>query len=277
MGINAEFVKLVADLRSRKLLSGDSVVEIGAQDVSVAGEVVSKILADDYFKVGHEKKINASNLYLHLGFTQYTAIDASGGGGALVFDLNKDIREHYKYAESFDLVTNLGTAEHCFNQYAVFKNLHDLCKPGGLIIHALTAQGNVNHGFYNYHPRFVADLSVANNYEIMDLSFTVDYKPDLIKYTKASFQKWDSHDLLIYAVLRKKTNSPFCIPFDGMFSSANQLDDYAGTGLDPLVTEFSPYLKGGDWDNTRGIKNNKAPQVYNRLKVFLRRLFSGLS
>jgi SAM-dependent methyltransferase len=253
MGINAELVRLVADLRSRNVFGGDSVIEIGAQNVCVAPEVVSKILDHYHIKVSQLETSSASDLYLHFGFNRYTCIDATGGRGALVFDLNKDVREDYQFVETFDLVTNLGTAEHCFNQFSVFKNLHDLCKPDGVMIHALPAQGNVNHGFYNYHPRFFADLAAANRYEIIDLSFTVDYKPALIKYSKEEFQKWDSHDLLFYAVLRKNNNSPFSLPFDGMFASASRLPGYTATNVDPLVTEFSPYLKGGNWENTRGI------------------------
>jgi SAM-dependent methyltransferase len=253
MGINAELVRLVADLRTRYAFTGNSVIEMGAQDVCVAPEVVSNILAAYHIQVPQlQKTTNASELYLHLGFNHYRSIDASGSRNALVFDLNKDFQEHYQFVETFDLVTNLGTAEHCFNQFSVFKNLHDLCKPRGVMIHALPAQGNVNHGFYNYHPRFVADLAAANSYEILDLSFTVDYKPALIKYSKEEFQKWDSHDLLFYAVLLKKNHSSFCLPFDGMFASANQLLGYVTTTVDPLVTEFSPYLKSGNWENTKG-------------------------
>jgi len=277
MGINAELVRLLADLGSRTILCGDSVIEIGAQDVCVAREVVEKILAEYNININQVEAANASDLYRLFGFSHYVAIDASGGFNSLVFDLNKDIRAHYHFSETFDLVTNLGTAEHCFNQYAVFKNLHDLCKLGGVMIHALTTQGNVNHGFYNYHPRFIVDLATANKYEVVELWFTVDYKPDLIKYTISEFKKWDSHDLLIYAVLRKKNNDPFCIPFDGMFSSASKLAGYAITGVDPLVTEFSPYLKGGNWENTRGFANDQSSIGGNRLKAFFRNMFSNLS
>lgn len=253
MGINAELVRLLADLRTKYTFAGDSVIEIGAQDVCVDPGVVSTILDEYEIQATNLKIADASQLYLQLGFKRYRSIDATGNGGALVFDLNRDLRDHYQFVETFDLVTNLGTAEHCFNQFLVFKNLHDLCKPNGVMIHALPAQGNVNHGFYNYHPRFVADLATANSYEILNLSFTVDYKPALIKYSKGEFQKWDSHDLLFYAVLRKTNDSSFILPFDGMFASANRLSGYVPTTVDPLVTEFSPYLKGGNWENTKGL------------------------
>lgn len=277
MGINAELVRLVAGLRSQNILAGNSVIEIGAQDVCVLAEVVEKILADYHLRACPNKPSKAADLYSCLGFDHYICIDANGSNGSLVFDLNEDLCEHYQFVETFDLVTDLGTAEHCFNQLAVFKNLHNLCKPDGIMIHALPAQGNVNHGFYNYHPRFFADLAAANDYEIVDLSFTVDYTPTLIKYSKAEFQKWDSHDLLFYAVLRKTSNSPFSSPFDGMFASANRVTGYVAAGIDPLTTEFSPYLKGGDWENTKGIRSDKDQAGGSRIKAFILRFMSSLS
>jgi hypothetical protein len=277
MGINAELVRLVADLRATHAFTGDSIIEMGAQDVCVAPEAVRQILAEYRIDVSRSPSSDASELYGHLGFHRYRSIDASGSRGALVFDLNKDIRDYYQFLETFDVVTNLGTVEHCFNQFAVFKNVHDLCKRYGVMIHALPAQGNVNHGFYNYHPRFVADLAAANSYEMLELSFTVDYKPVLIKYSKEEFKKWDSHDLLFYAVLRRTNDAAFNLPFDGMFASSNRLSGYVSTSVDPLITEFSPYLKGGSWENTTGIRSDKVSLDGNRIKAFFRRLIPGLS
>lgn len=271
MGINAELVSLVARMRSDSILLGDSVIEIGAQDVCVAPKVINQIATEYAIREAEDEIVNAKDLYALLGYAHYKCIDASGSNDALLLDMNKDIREQYAFAEEYDLVTNLGTAEHCFNQFAVFKNLHALCKVGGVMIHALPSQGNVNHGFYNYHPRFFLDLAVANGYEILDLSFTVDYKSTLIKYTKAEFQKWDSHDLLFYAVFRKLNDEPFCTPFDGMFAKINKVAGYIASDVDPLVTEFSPYLKGGDWENTKGYDSKSKPGT-SRLASFLTRL-----
>ena len=49
MGINAELVRLVAELRSSEAIPGASVIEIGAQDVCVAEQVVKQILVDHQF------------------------------------------------------------------------------------------------------------------------------------------------------------------------------------------------------------------------------------
>ena len=62
------------------------------------------------------------------------AIDTSGEFGALVFDLNENIQKHYKFTETFDLVTNHGTSEHLFNQAAFFENVHNLAKVGDIVV-----------------------------------------------------------------------------------------------------------------------------------------------
>jgi SAM-dependent methyltransferase len=96
-------------------------------------------------------------------YETYHAIDLHGTPIALRHDLNTPV----ELTEQFDLITNLGTSEHVFNQYQFFKNVHDLVKPNGLMIHSIPNQGAYDHGFYNYHPTFIFDLSSANNYEVV--------------------------------------------------------------------------------------------------------------
>ncbi len=67
-----------------------------------------------------------ADYYRALGFASYDAIDVNSRYGSLVMDLNVDLRERCGFERTFDLVTNNGTGEHIFNQYAVFKNMHQL-------------------------------------------------------------------------------------------------------------------------------------------------------
>lgn len=276
MGINAELVNIVADLRLAGLLTGTSVIELGSQVVCAREDVVDFLLSSSGFKLAEVRTSTAEQLYRSVGFEKYCCIDASGELDALIFDLNVDIRAQYGFRDQFDLVTNLGTAEHCFDQCAVFRNIHNLCKVGGLMIHAAPSQGNVNHAFYNYQPRFFMDLAKANGYEILSIAFTVDYTPRLIDYTIENFRRWDNHDILLYVVLRKVDNRDFVVPFDGMFSRVNELEGYHDAGVDPLVTEFAPYLKGGRWENTQGAEllanASVGPGVLRRT---LRAIFKG--
>ncbi len=289
MGINAELIELVGELRQSGALTGRTVMEFGAEVVCCLPEVVDRVIARRFPADAGSGGVvpSAANMYARLGFDDYSSIDASGEHGALVLDLNSDLLAG-GFTQQFDLVTNLvvrsqrlvpkrwvnrpiksmargafptgptgwdpplGTPEHCFNQQAGFKNIHDLCKPGGVMIHQLPSAGNHNHGFYNYHPRFVADLCAANRYEVLKIGFTVDYRPEWHDYSMAAFRRYDSHDVVIYAVLRRTSDSAFVTPFDGMFTRMNQLPGYVATGENPLETEFAPYLKTGDWANVRG-------------------------
>lgn len=93
-------------------------------------------------------------------YKEYKAIDLHGTADSFKFDLNSEYNETTKY----DLITNIGTSEHIFNQLAVFKTIHNLVKKDGIIIHQLPGQGYYDHGFFNYHPTFFFDLALANNY-----------------------------------------------------------------------------------------------------------------
>uniref|UniRef100_A0A9E7ZVM2 Class I SAM-dependent methyltransferase n=1 Tax=Bosea sp. NBC_00436 TaxID=2969620 RepID=A0A9E7ZVM2_9HYPH len=252
MGINREFVATMLDLRRAGMLKDHAtVIELGAQDISADPRAVAGMLAAEKLGSAAEPVPLASDLYRRLGYVSYAAIDANGLHGAKVFDLNRDLKDAYGFADTFDLVTNLGTLEHCFDQAAAFRNMHRLCKPGGLMIHCLPTQGLVNHAFYNYHPRFVADLSAANGYEIERIFFTADFKPEMVRYSIAAFKERDDRDLLIYAVLRKTSAADFQMPFDGMFSDESHIE-YANrvSRAEIFASDFAAYIKTS-WCNIR--------------------------
>lgn len=105
---------------------------------------------------------------LVFNYEDYTAVDLHGTPQALSLDLNEPLGLP---SHGWDVVTNIGTTEHVFNQYQAFKSLHELTKPGGLIMHSLPNQGCFDHGFFNYHPTFFYDLAEANRYEIVALVY----------------------------------------------------------------------------------------------------------
>ncbi len=97
--------------------------------------------------------------------TTYRAIDLHGTEAAWRHDLNLPL----PVAETFDVVTNFGTSEHVFDQAQLFRSIHALVRPGGLMLHALPHQGGPDHGFFNYHPTFFHDLAAANSYRVATL------------------------------------------------------------------------------------------------------------
>ena len=109
-------------------------------------------------------------------YKEYMALDLQGTKHSINFDLNNE----YKDDKQFDVVTNIGTSEHIFNQLAVFKTIHNIVAVGGLIIHQLPGQGYYDHGFYNYQPTFFFDLAQANNYLMIGFWMYDNNKKELI-------------------------------------------------------------------------------------------------
>jgi SAM-dependent methyltransferase len=264
VGINLEMARLLIDFRRAGALKGcRRIVELGAQEVSVDRGVLREALlaALGGDPIPQASDLDAPALYSCFGLDYYRAIDLSGEGGALGFDLNESLSDRYGFNETFDMVTNLGTTEHCFNQLGAFRNIHDLCRPGGLMIHAVPSQGWANHGFYSYTPRFFADVAEANGYAIEQLGFTVDVRPEIVPYNLAQYRTNDSRDLMLYVVLRRVGDAPFVVPQDSMFRPTGWLLGNAPAPRGSFLTqprEFFPYIKT-NWQHVTGRKSQLGP------------------
>jgi SAM-dependent methyltransferase len=264
MGINVEMAQLLVSLRDAGALVGDRIVELGAQEISADPEAIRDVLHAASLPV-KEPVREAPSLYAAFGLQHYRAIDLSGERDALAFDLNERLADRYGFKETFDLVTNLGTTEHCFDQRAAFANIHDLCRPGGLMIHAVPSQGWANHGFYAYSPRFFADVAEANGYAIERLGFTVDVRPQIIIYDLAQYRANDARDLMIYAVLRRTADAAFVVPHDSMFRPKGWLLGGAPPPRGASAPEFLPYIK----TNWRHVKERPQQPILAKVRGWL--------
>jgi hypothetical protein len=115
------------------------------------------------------RRERAADYYRLLGFADYVAIDVNDRYGSLVMDLNRDLVRDYDYRETFQLVTNNGTGEHVFNQDAIYRNVHQLTVPGGLMLHVMPFYEFVNHGFFAIQPNLYPALARANDYRLLAL------------------------------------------------------------------------------------------------------------
>ena len=97
---------------------------------------------------------------------EHISLDLNGLHGSLVVDLCKPV--HASFYNRFHLITNYGTAEHVNNQYQVFKNIHDMCKVNGIMIHVLPIPNTwPNHCRFYYPKDFFIDLSSRCNYKLL--------------------------------------------------------------------------------------------------------------
>jgi len=142
-------------LRELNLPAGFSVIELGNQMWHSGKRRDPKFWSKD-----------ASILYNKLGCGKYESIDANGGATILA-DLNLPLDPH---PGQFDLVTDFGTSEHIFDIAQVWRTIHSLCKPGGLITFDKPFQGFPEHGFWKVDLTFFRDLAKANHYQIMQIN-----------------------------------------------------------------------------------------------------------
>lgn len=192
---------------------------------------------------------STKDFYNQLGF-EYNAIDVNTERDSIVMDLNYNLFGKYGYNETFDLVTNIGTSEHIFNQDAVFQNAHNLCKVGGLMYHQLPFTPWINHGLFNYNPIFFSALSYANGYEtemfilcdregsvipeMKDEDLFREKRPEVLEKALKDFGK----NTFINVVYRKVTDAAFQMPFQGKYLKDIETDDLKGAYV---RSEQSPF------------------------------------
>ena len=80
-------------------------------------------------------------------------------------DLTLDISEPIPsdLCGSFDAVLDAGTLEHVFDIASCYRNIHNLVKEGGTIIHIAPMTWH-NHAFFNFNPSTFDMIAKANNY-----------------------------------------------------------------------------------------------------------------
>jgi SAM-dependent methyltransferase len=99
----------------------------------------------------------------------YTSIDWNGRDDALKLDLSEPIN-----IGQFDVVTNYGTSEHIRDNDQCFKNIHNLCRKGGIMIHNLPKEGHwLKHRavYTRYTIEFFEELIKKYDYEKIDLRY----------------------------------------------------------------------------------------------------------
>jgi SAM-dependent methyltransferase len=150
-----------------------------------------------------------------------TAIDYHGTEIARKLDLNQPI----DLGRQFDIVHNAGTLEHVFDIAQGFRNIHNLTRPGGFMIHHGPFVGWVDHGFYALQPTLFWDLAEANNYRIHMLLYAEIDPPRLeaMPSREAVLEMAKSgrigRNANLAAVLRRPpTEEAFRVPMQGYYA-----------------------------------------------------------
>jgi SAM-dependent methyltransferase len=102
----------------------------------------------------------AEDLLISLGASAVVSIDYSNFEGATYTgDLNKPV----DLGKQFDTIIDFGTTEHVFDIAQALENCVQLCKIGGQIFHAVPANGECGHGFWQMSPELFFSLYSERN------------------------------------------------------------------------------------------------------------------
>lgn len=140
-------------------------------------------------------------------------------------DLNDGVNfENWAPVREFDIVINTGTCEHIFDQRRVWQVIHDGCKVGGLMVHALPLWGWLDHGFVNYNPTFIADVAAENDYEILVWVYSELDPPMAVRVSgpdgiHALYPRIrEGRSAMMHVAMRRTRDRGFQIPMQGVYS-----------------------------------------------------------
>lgn len=219
MSVTGIIAKILFDKKPLYKYHG-KLITLGRQNLEYSENEFRKFFKDYDFN-----KINASEDFFRLlGFKSCDSIDISSKDGAtIIHDLNQPTTDALKC--KFDFVMDFGTMEHCFDVASVIKNICNMLKNDGTVIHFIPTQGYANHGFYNIQPTFFFSFYKANHF--IDLEcFLVEYinkenrnKARVIEI-KDNYNNMDYHTTNNCNVLfkaKKTSDKPLKIPIQEFY------------------------------------------------------------
>ena len=170
MGIDAKTAILFLREGAARPFTG-SMLQMGKQDVAVSWTTLRKLSQRIGFRTAGATGDDATfvsdvQFFKYLGFSDVHALDNSPFEGAdIVVDMNtrtlpSDVRGR------FDAIFDGGTMEHVFDGPQFLKNMFDMLKVGGRIVHFSPTFNHINHGFYAYSPTLFLDYYRANNFTL---------------------------------------------------------------------------------------------------------------
>ena len=138
---------------------------IARQELTVSNQYIKKML--NLPEVVDYGEFCEKLLLTHFGSVKVDSYDYSDYEGAtFTCDLNKPLPSNLTGPEYlYDTIMDPGSIEHIFNIPQAFKNISDMCKIGGTILHALPTNNLCGHGFWQISPELFFSLySEANGY-----------------------------------------------------------------------------------------------------------------
>jgi SAM-dependent methyltransferase len=135
-------------------------------------------------------------------------------GCEIILDLNKPGGEPFK-APQYDIVLDVGTAEHCFQIGQALMNMAEVVKEGGYIIHENPANWG-NHGFFNLNPTLFYDFYTDNGFEVQELNL-VTRDGRVFKTPPVQRFKFPNEEVNIFCLAKRLRIQPFVLPVQSKY------------------------------------------------------------
>lgn len=179
MGISKQLASSLI-LESKRIPFKGVVLELGRQGIAFDYETLQKIAQQNTYKLKEVSDITLSHMQVFskknyiddkcffsaLGFSKVLSMDFSDYESAnILFDLNAS-ETPAELMNSFDVIVDGGTTEHVFHLPNAMKNITNMVKVGGRIIHMVPSNNYVDHGFFQFSPTFFLDYYSVNKFEI---------------------------------------------------------------------------------------------------------------
>jgi hypothetical protein len=243
MGYSPAALQALMSLVEANVPSGGRILDIGSQDIAAATtsdlrHIMSKLhgehartLLSLKFREGEQWKI--AELFDGSPY-HHQSVDLYPGKSIIQADLNVFVVPP-EYRGAFNLLANLGSTEHIFDQANVFRCMHDFVKVGGIFWHCVPTTGYYNHALYNYHPLFFVFLARANGYKIESASISPPHFEHTIPKYDIMFgtEHWGNIRLfsgMLSFVMRKVVDLPFRLFTDydqAVMGEQQQQDDWS--------------------------------------------------
>jgi len=228
MGLRKEAIYLLMQEGLKRPFNG-RIITLGKQDIWITYKELKEIAAKANFSLRPLKKIELNEkeqmqslgyisdrtLFTSLGFEEIKSLDASSYENAdLIYDLNLSSLPR-ELQGGFDLVLDPGTIEHVFHVPNSLKNIYDLLRVGGRVIHISPSSNHLDHGFYMFSPTLFWDYYTANQFDISGLRI-IQYQPQpvfdwkIAEYVPGAFNAFSfgGLDQSMYAIYLIGTKTP---------------------------------------------------------------------
>lgn len=164
-----------------------------------------------------DRVVESRHFFSLIGYDLTIADIARVRGDELLVDLNEPLAPVLA-SQPFDLVIDGGTSEHCFNIGQAFKNMAELVKVGGFILH-INPAAMFNHGFYNLNPTLYSDFYGENGFTVLFLKAVGNMlvAPQLVEVPPVARIKEMPFNASIVCVAQRVSQQPLRWPMQAKY------------------------------------------------------------